>query len=329
VLSEKTQKNGLLFSELTASYELTKAALTGMKDSNLQHADRCPSVIMLLDEVQSGKATEYLHDLEGLTPDVAAAKFGIALFEFVNDVANPFLHQLLTRLKVAFEQSSQVQLLAALDRVVLPSNLEMISREWRCHEQKQAKSKKQQTFSLAPQSSAERRAFAASLSTVVEGLELSQKQTAAFKLEQESWRMLCGARQLARIQKGLSPIRTITDLVEELKDKSQPEPSARSPQDPSAKSQRNPWEAPPVSIVFDSTVSRMCPHHCLVLCIVQSSALATANVERGFSKFARTQTRTRNRLTSPQLNHLMLVSAHAPQFDDPDLETFFDLALVR
>jgi hypothetical protein len=312
VLSEKTQQNGLLFSELMSSYELTKAAIKGMKDSKLQNVKRCPNLSALLDEVAAGKATDYLWELQGLGPAAAAAKFGIAILEFVNEVSDPFLHQLVTRLTVIFEDSSQAQLLAAMDQMVLPSNLETISRAWKLYEQQQAKSKRKLTFSIPQQTLAERRAFIRSLDTVVEGVGLSQKQTALFATEQEAWRLLCGARQLARIQKGLPPIRTIADLADDL----------QSQQGLSA-------EAPPVSIDFDPTVSLMCPFRCLMLDIVYTITKSTANVERGFSAFARAQTRTRNRLTSPQLNNLMLVSAHAPASDDPKLEAFLDLALVR
>jgi hypothetical protein len=323
VLSKATQKTGLLFSELISAYEVTKSDLMGMKDCKLQHVERCPSVKMLLDEVEAGKATEYLWELKGLEPAAAAAKFGMQLLEFVQDVADPFLRHLLTRLKVAFEESSQIHLLAAMDQMVLPSNLETISRAWKDHEQQQAKSKKKKlTFSIPAQTPAERRAFSRSLDTAVEGLNLSREQTALFKTEQEAWRQLCGARQLGRIKKGLSPIQTIADLVDNLQDKSQPHPPAKSQQDHSA-------EAPLVSIVFDSTVSLMCPYHCLVLSIVYSTPLGTADVERGFSAFARIQTRNRKSLTSPQLNNLMLVSAHAPACNDPKLDDFIELALAR
>jgi hypothetical protein len=303
VFSERSQKNGLLFSEFIAQYELTKSALLEMKDSNLQNIDRCPSLRMLLEEVQEGKATEYLVEMSELTPEAAAAKFGMELLEFVKEVANPFLHHLLKGLTETFEESSQILLLAASDLTLLTANLDTIPRSWKAHEDKQAKSKKKLTFRLTKTSSAEHRAFDQSVSTIVEGLGLSKEQATSFKEEHSAWRLLCGAR---RVQKGLSPIKTIADLSETLRVPS----------------------VPPISVAFDPQVEAICPTHCLALSIVHSCALVTAEVERGFSKLARILTDNRNRLTSTQLNNLMLVSAHAPK-DPEKVEAFLELAISR
>jgi hypothetical protein len=92
----------------------------------------------------------------------------------------PFLSSLLKRLKEAFEDSSQVALLAALDRPMLPPVLHAIQTAWRAHE-RATPNKTGKTFNIPQQTPAEVRAFSRSLVTVTEGLALSPSLTNVLK----------------------------------------------------------------------------------------------------------------------------------------------------
>jgi hypothetical protein len=111
---------------------------------------------------------------------------------------------------------------------------------------------------------------------------------------------------------GRPPILTLRDLIQEL-------------EDPTAKPQQPEGQHTDSTTVFDKTVSNMCPNLLLTLCIVVTAPLSTAQVERGFSHSVRVLTERRNRLTTPQLNNLMLVYYHAP---DEELDACLDLSIA-